>query len=328
MKFFRIINKVFTFLYFLIKFKHFKTAFLFSHYQVPFSSSATLARKGNEIEFLLTRNSIPLDQLEIFKERLVTLIKVLNSKDAKIEKILPLGFVMSFKGVVFKVLSVFNIATAKEVFIENIYNIKLPANHAVILDIGLNVGYASLYFSQMNEIDHIYSFEPFEGTFQEARENINLNIAARNKITIKNQGVSNYNGSIKVPLLESGSAVGSTNQKFIENNLSNIKGGQFTEVQVQIVDIKDVLNDIIAENLGQPIYIKLDCEGEEYQIMSSIEENGLLASISGFIIEWHLRGPDPLISILSKNNYTMLHFPRHIDIGIKEAETGMIYAFK
>jgi len=122
--------------------------------------------------------------------------------------------------------------------------------------------------------------------------------------------------------------VGSTNQKFIENNLSNIKGGQFTEVQVQIVDIKDVLNDIIAENLGQPIYIKLDCEGEEYQIMSSIEENGLLASISGFIIEWHLRGPDPLISILSKNNYTMLHFPRHIDIGIKEAETGMIYAFK
>ena len=114
----------------------------------------------------------------------------------------------------------------------------------------------------------------------------------------------------------------------IENNLSNIKGGQFAQVQVQIISIKDVLNNIIQENPGKPIYIKLDCEGEEYAIMNSIEDNGLFEKISGFIIEWHLKGPDSLISVLSKSNYTMLHFLRHIDIGVKEAEKGMIYAFK
>jgi hypothetical protein len=62
--------------------------------------------------------------------------------------------------------------------------------------------------------------------------------------------------------------------------------------------------------------------------MNSIEDNGLFEKISGFIIEWHLKGPDSLISVLSKSNYTMLHFLRHIDIGVKEAEKGMIYAFK
>ena len=51
----------------------------------------------------------------------------------------------------------------KEIFVEGVYNFNLPRDSGeyVLIDIGMNVSYASCYFAKIKQIPHVISFEPF-----------------------------------------------------------------------------------------------------------------------------------------------------------------------
>lgn len=326
MVFFRILLKIISFLFFFLKFRSLKTAFLFSHYNLPLSYSKMIKRSKSSILFLNSGNSIPISQLFLFKSALSTLFKVLNCKEAIIEKTYSKGFLLNFNTIYLNVFSVENIATVKEIFLETIYDIRIPDENAVFIDIGLNVGYASLYFSSNNKISHIYSYEPFLSTFNEANKNLLLNPILNTKISPVNKGISDYSGIIKVPLYESGSAIASTNDVFINHTISD--KNKLELINVEIENIINVLNDVFIKHPLSNIFIKLDCEGEEYKIIEAIDNPNFLNKIKGLIIEWHILGPNKIIEVLIKHNYCVMHFPRHVDMGLNEAKTGMIYAFK
>lgn len=80
--------------------------------------------------------------------------------------------------------------TVTEVFSENIYNINfLPGT--VVIDMGMNIGAASLYFAGQENVVRVYGFEPFPDTYHRACENIALNPAKiRNKIETYNVAVT------------------------------------------------------------------------------------------------------------------------------------------
>jgi FkbM family methyltransferase len=68
---------------------------------------------------------------------------------------------------------------------------KININHdAIVIDIGLNIGTASLFFAQYKNIKHIYAFEPFKETYEQAMFNLNLNKDLKDKITVYNYGLS------------------------------------------------------------------------------------------------------------------------------------------
>jgi FkbM family methyltransferase len=182
----------------------------------------------------------------------------------------------------------------------------------------MNVGYATLFFASSPNTVHVYSYEPFPETFKEATGNLGLNPHIKSKMTPHNYGISDQSKQVEVPMLESGSAVASTSKIFVEHN----KVVSDKNIKVEVRSITDVLQEITVKHPQERIFLKVDCEGEEYGIMECLNHSELLKKIDGFFIEWHIKGPAPIIAILNDNNFTALHLPR---VGV---DSGMIYAFK
>lgn len=87
---------------------------------------------------------------------------------------------------------------ANEIFNAKIYNFP-KSIHAllfgkkqqyVLLDIGCNRGYASLYFALQDWCKKIFAFELFPETCKQARQNLKLNPALESKITFCEYGLS------------------------------------------------------------------------------------------------------------------------------------------
>lgn len=319
MAFFRIINKISSFLYFFIRFGNFKLAFLFAHYHVSFQTASTVKRSGSDLEFIQTGNRIPLQNAYVYKQGLKWLIAVLNNQNIKVaSEPSAKGVVLKIGAVSVNAFSLSNIFTAYEIYLEKLYDFSTPNSNNVVVDIGMNVGYATLFFASSVKTSHVYSYEPFPETYNEAINNIDLNAHLKSKITPHNYGISDRSEEIEVPMMESGSAIASTSNIFVEHNrvVSDKK------IKVKVKNIIEVLNEITNKHPQQKLFIKVDCEGEEYGIMDALNNDIVLKSIAGFFIEWHIKGPEPIINILNSNDFTSLHIPR------EGVDSGMIYAFK
>ena len=87
----------------------------------------------------------------------------------------------------------------KEIFLENAYSIGLqkPVKEgAVIVDIGANVGFFSLFAASQYKNSKIYSYEPVGANFKQLEKNKNLNSST--VMNCFNEAVCGHNGSIKI----------------------------------------------------------------------------------------------------------------------------------
>ena len=222
--------------------------------------------------------------------------------------------IVKFQGLTFEIESTEEFLILTEIFIAQEYNFICNAECAVI-DIGANIGIASVFFSQKEFVKKIYCFEPIEDTFKIARENF------RSNQIDKIQGLFNYGlgGSNRI-------------EKFLFNK--NLKGNSGIrgllspsynrsniESEIREVDIKkasDVLKPIFIENPDLRIVVKMDCEGAEYEIIEDLAKEDILKEIDLIIIEWHDLGSAVLEEYLVNNNFTI--FSRSLG-----NMTGIIY---
>ncbi len=203
-----------------------------------------------------------------------------------------------------------------EIFVNGIYNLQLREEF-LLIDIGMNVGFSSIYFSRLNECKRIIAFEPFAETVIAAQKNMALNPASINKINIHNFGVGypartidvdysfQYKGSVGI----NGVAA------YAQNTSAPVKA------TLCIADVAIVLEPYLTEATGKKV-IKIDCEGAEYEIVERLAQTGLLQQFDVLMIEWHIKGPAALKSILSKAGFTQLSFNEY------SSTIGMLYAFK
>jgi FkbM family methyltransferase len=205
-----------------------------------------------------------------------------------------------------------------ELFSDNYYNIS-TARPCVLLDIGMNVGYASLYFSTFDNIKKVYGYEPFTDTFTIAKENFASNESFKKKIYPNNYGISNYTGTVNVPLLEGGSVIASTEESFIKNHHIHSSNS----IQVKVRDILEVLKEIKEENPGHDLALKIDCEGEEYNIFETMHAHNAFDRVVFFCVEWHFKGSARIKEIMLLNNFIVFDTPKSL-----EGEYGMIYGFR
>ena len=77
---------------------------------------------------------------------------------------------------------------AQEVFENGEYDFDI-AEPAVVIDIGMNIGIASLYFASRDDVKAVYGFEPFKPTFDHAIDNFKINEKYSNKIHPQNCGL-------------------------------------------------------------------------------------------------------------------------------------------
>lgn len=313
----RIINKFISFCFFLFKLKHFKLAYLFAFYKLPKHWAGSLQVSNGSLLFINSGNTICIALLDQFEFSMHFLIELLANPLCKVTETTNTYFTVEVETLVFKVASLSNMAVLYEIFIEKIYNIETSHNNLVVIDIGMNVGVASLYFASQPYVKKVYGYEPFPETFAEASMNVAANPVMASKIKLMNEGVSNLREIRSIALFESGLLSASTIE---QKNEYGKKIGQV--IEVQLVSIKEVFELVMAENPNAKILLKLDCEGEEYVIFDMLNESTYLNNVVVAIIEWHEKGSTTIEKVLIDNEFTLRH-EHHVS-----ENSGMIYAIK
>ena len=177
----------------------------------------------------------------------------------------------------------------------------------VIIDIGAHIGLFTLFASQFCKSGKIYCFEPIRENFDLLLSNLELNRI----INVKpyNIAVSQKIGSVTMYLNrdESGHSM-------------HVPGTK--SVQVTSNSLKNIID---SNNLEKCDLIKIDCEGEEYDIINSLPD-AYFNKISRMCIEYHFADDKPcllenLIKRLEASSYNVS------SRGISES-IGFLYAIK
>lgn len=175
-----------------------------------------------------------------------------------------------------------------------------------IIDIGSHIGLFALYASQFCTRGTIFCFEPVKENYDLLQENLKLN-------NIKN--VIAFNLAV--------SGVSSFVSLFLNDDKSahSIHTTSPNEIKVESRSLKDIIdeNEIKICN-----FVKIDCEGAEYEILGRLPQN-YFSKIEKMVIEYHLADykPELLSDLLGK---LMTSF----DVTKKEFYDGMgiLFALK
>jgi FkbM family methyltransferase len=290
----KIIRKIFNFIGIEIKFNR----------SNPVSDNEIIKR---ELGFVLP------DEIGSFVIKGISFVRKLKTINAKFEVIENQLFV-NIENLKLRINSWEELLILNEIYISGIYNYK-SKNNFVFVDIGMNVGFTSLFYANMENCIKVHSFEPIYKTREFARYNLNLNSISK-KIKIYEYGLGYPERSLTVNYSEE--FKGSVGINGLGKHISE------SFVENQIIEIKDVSENIanIINDTDNLIVLKIDCEGAEYEIIHRLKNLNLLEKIETLMIEWHVNGPFVLNDILVQSNFKVFSFEDH------NQNIGMIYAVK
>ena len=171
----------------------------------------------------------------------------------------------------------------------------------IVIDIGAHIGLFALFASQFCKQGKIFCFEPIKENYELLVENINYN-KIKNIIPF-NFAVSKESDSVKIFLNDDYSG----HSMFLETN------------NFVIVKSKSLLDIFSENNIQECNFLKLDCEGAEYDIINSLPSD-FLNKIKKSVIEYHLADTHPklleqLIKKLRKYSFIVNTRPLFSDIG-------------
>lgn len=331
MKTARISSKLIFLFYYLLRYKNFALAFNLANNNVPIRWCTAIVRKGNDLLFERTKSKLPIGIInKYFNTSLHYIIEVFNNVHIDEIKETEDGVILTSEGISLFINNESNAGNFYEIVCKKMYDYHTSITRNIVLDIGMNTGVASLYFASKENIAKIYAYEPFASTVENAKKNFRLNPATSKKINVNNFGVSNKNTLATVPIFEGGAMQASVNEDFIRIHHANEVKKNKT-LQIELRDIKEILDEVIERegiSDNNTLVLKIDCEGEEYNIIDRLKECGYLNKVSAFLMEWHHKGPDSLVKNLKEHNFKVLLSPITTVDGTIISEAGMLYAFK
>lgn len=184
----------------------------------------------------------------------------------------------------------------------------------IMIDIGFNLGMTSLFFARNENVKNIYGFEPFIPTYKQGLRNVKLNPKYGNKIKVYPYGLGDKNQSLKFKYNpDKPGAMSSVREVFLDGN-------KFETIRIR--KSSSIIKRIVAKHPNEKIFLKIDCEGAEGNILSDLDKNNVLDDVDVIIMEWHYEPPTKLISILKKHNFFL--FNNHVVTN----ELGMIRAIR
>jgi FkbM family methyltransferase len=150
----------------------------------------------------------------------------------------------------------------QEIFIEEVYNQKLPEN-AYILDCGAHIGLSVIYLKSISPSANIVCFEPDAKNFDLLQKNISShclkNIDAKNEAVWISDTILNFISE------------GNMASKIGDNSAANT-------VSVKATRLKNYLNRKVD-------FLKIDIEGAEYEVLKDIA--GSVGNVERMFVEYH-----------------------------------------
>ncbi|MGY6530732.1 MAG: FkbM family methyltransferase [Cyanobacterium sp.] len=256
----------------------------------------------------------------LLKEENVRLAQTLKkSYDCSFETNENQELVVNIEGIKALIKSEQDLEIINEIFLQGVYNF-ICDQTLVVIDIGMNVGWASLYFALNDNVQQIYSFEPFRKTYEEALNNFALNPNLKQKINPFDYGIGGKDEVVTVEYDYDLKA--SVGVQGVPENMAKKSQGNKIKEDITIKSATDVLSPIFEKFSDHDFMAKIDCEGSEYDILKSLEQANMLNRFKVIIMEWHEKGPDELVGYLRRANFTV--FSRRP----KSKNIGMIYAVR
>lgn len=190
--------------------------------------------------------------------------------NGKTTRILNLRSGISFHNSDNNTLSIF-----REIFIKEVYTKNLVAidENDIVFDIGANVGVFSLYASRVKGVK-VYGFEPHPKNFEKFTNNVKVN-------NIDN--IDCFNNALGLE---------NEDRVMIEGNIPGghkvSKRDSKEEFSKEMLTVQSITLDSFLKkmNISQIDFLKLDCEGAEGEIITSLGVEGL-KKIKKVAIEFH-----------------------------------------
>jgi len=163
----------------------------------------------------------------------------------------------------------------------------------IVFDIGANAGFFSLYTAYQNKNSKVFAFEPVDRLYKmilDSKSNNNLD-----NLYVNNLAISNTNGEIEFNLSESHDGCHS-----LYNRESTDK-----KITVKTETLEYFCN---SNNISKIDFLKLDCEGAEYEILLGLNLDFLKQKIKKISMEYHddiveEMTHEVLVKHLEKNNF-------------------------
>jgi FkbM family methyltransferase len=216
----------------------------------------------------------------------------------------------------------------KELLVDGIYNVSF-SRPAVVLDVGMNAGLASLYFASQPDVV-VVGYEPCAKTYDRTLRNIALNPNLSPKIKpIKAEiGDANFRTT----------AMSLSREAARPNHLSDRTalgdGSAFEYEEIKVQDAAEVLNSIVADYPGREVVVKIDLERSGYfidgisesHVITRLGASGKLELVETIMLQWHRskpkHAPPVLARPLSDNGYKVFL------LGPYHPSEGMLYAVR
>ncbi|MEA5554215.1 FkbM family methyltransferase [Anabaena cylindrica UHCC 0172] len=187
-----------------------------------------------------------------------------------------------------------------------------------IFDLGANIGLFALFLNQLPTRLEIYSFEPIPDTFAVLSENVKLH--SLNDISLFNYGLSSENNPEQIFTFYPNMAGNSTtkpddtiadeddildrdsNAEKVENLYQHLFAEK-TQIKCAIRTLSSVIEELKIESID---LLKIDVEGEEYEVLKGIEEKHW-SKIKQIIGEFHDKAGrlEKVKTLLSKHGFTI-----------------------
>ena len=173
--------------------------------------------------------------------------------------------------------------------------------NCIFIDVGANTADSSLYAASKQNIKFVYSYEPFPQIAKMAKYNIELNPKLAEKIEFHNYGWFDKTKNIRAAEVNDINA--SAVNTIIPEFANIIKRERTHEAELEMRRSSEVLKEIIEKHPENPIILKMDIEGAEYDCVKDIDKSGLFKKIDIVFMEWHIKGHKIITDILTKNGF-------------------------
>lgn len=242
-----------------------------------------------------------------------------------IDKIIVLSdgnLLISFGDISIKVKSKDEFANVKEVYIKQVYNYFINnEKRDIVIDIGMNIGDATLYFANRDNVEKVYGYEPFKETFLAAKENLK-DYLTENKVEIFQYGISDEN-KIRAIGFNANMSCGQSTladirekayKRYINWGLVETDDEQIEQIEVR--KASEVFLPIIMKYSNHNIILKMDCEGEEYGILEELLQSKILGKFKFIMLEYHYKGKETLLNYLKEATFSWWCSDESEDIGL------------